>query len=60
MGLMDAISAAEYPIGIYRPPLAFIYALQSLAAALTYGAAAIPSGFVTAYNYYKAYTREDM
>jgi hypothetical protein len=45
---MEEISAAEYPMGIYLPPLAFMYALISLMAALTYGAAAVPSGVVTA------------
>ena len=45
---MVAISAAEYPNGIYRPPFDFMYAFESRVAAFMNGAALVPLGFVTA------------
>lgn len=36
-------------MGIYRPPVSFMYAFVSRVAAFTYGAASIPEGLVTAY-----------
>ena len=37
-------------MGIYLPPLDFMYAFESRVAAFTYGAAAVPFGVVTAYT----------
>ena len=37
-------------MGIYLPPLDFMYAFESRVAAFTYGAAFVPFGVVTAYT----------